>query len=471
MDRRHFLLHSGASPLLVPLLAPQGAGEPQQTERSPKVDSAENPPAPRKRIGAIGTGGRWQALAAGLMHFGDLVALCDVDSIHLENARQIVLKNQANAPELYRDYTALLAREDLDVVVIATPDHWHAKMSIEAMRAGKDVYCEKPLTLSIEEGNAIIRVVEQTGRTLQVGTQQRSQYDLRFLTAVALCRDGRLGKITKVTVGLPGAPHCDSLPELPPPPHLDWDRWLGPAPWAPYRCAPDSAPADSAESVNSATRPATRGHYHFRWWYESSGGNMTNWGAHHVDIAHWGLGKSDTSPLRITPRHVSHPVPLDGQGNPTDPSRYNTATEFLVECEFADGVLLEISSSAPQGVQFMGDQGELFVSRSEFRGTAVDALADKPLDAELLRKTAKGTLPHGPHAHLRDFFAAAAARRQGISDVYSHHRAMTTCHLANLALRLGRELRFDPESQQIIGDPEALAMQRRTPRDPYSFDA
>lgn len=415
---------------------------------------------PRRRIGSIGTGGRWGSVGRSAMEFGDLVAVCDVDSKHLANASQAVEKHQGRKPRTFENYKDLLACDDIEVVTIVTPDHWHTKMAIEAMRAGKHVYCEKPLTLTIDEGNQIIRVLEETGRTFQVGTQQRTEFGERFLTATALCRDGRLGAIHKVICGIGGAPESESIPVVAPPKELNWDLWLGPAPEAEYRYA-----------SRATGRPATRGHYEFRWWYESSGGKMTDWGAHHVDIAQWALGKSDTSPIVFTPLSVTHPVPLDDRGNPTDPSRYNTATEFQVSCGFADDTELEISSTAPNGIRFIGEKGELFVSRKELRGTAVDDLKDRPLPDELLDSLCKGHRPRGPHAHMRNFFEAIDHGKQPISDVYSHHRAITTCHLANIAIRLGQTVHWDPEMQSVIDNPQAKAMQSRLARKGFEIDA
>lgn len=414
----------------------------------------------RHRVGSIGTGGRWSSVGRAAMEFGDVVALCDVDSRHLETAAKAVEKHQGHRPLLFENYEELLACDDIEVVTIVTPDHWHSKIAIEAMRAGKHVYCEKPLTLTIEEGNQIIRVLEETGRIFQVGTQQRTEFEGRFLTAVAICQDKRLGTIRKVVCGIGGAPESEPIPVVNPPKELNWELWLGPAPFAEFRYA-----------QRPKGRPATRAHYEFRWWYETSGGKMTDWGAHHVDIAQWALGKSDTSPIFVNPVSARHPVPLDDQGNANDPSRYNTATEFLVSCKFADDTELEISSSAPNGILFLGDEGELFVSRKELRGDAVNALKEHPLSEELLMRLCKGRhRPLGPHPHMRNFFTSIEHGEQPISDVYSHHRAMTTCHLANIAMRLGRSVRWDPEAQQILDDPQAASMQMRRPREGFEVD-
>ena len=341
----------------------------------------------RHRVGSIGTGGRWQAVGKNAAEFADLVAVCDVDSNHLQKAIATVKKIQGTEPTAYADYQELLKRDDIDVVVIVTPDHWHSKIAIEALHAGKDVYCEKPLTLTIEEGNRIIEAVEQTGRVFQVGTQQRSEFNQRFLTAVAICRAGRLGKLQKTTCVIGGAPTSESLPAVDPPVELDWDRWLGPAPLTEFRSLDIGKP-----------HPITRAHNDFRWWYEYSGGKMTDWGAHHIDIAQWAFGFGDTGPIRITPKQVTHPVELDSDGMPTDPSRFNTATEFTVECEYKGGEILEIASGGRNGLLIEGDEGRIFVSRNDLSGAPVEALATNPLPSDLIETIYKGKKPSGGNA-------------------------------------------------------------------------
>lgn len=420
--------------------------------------AAEESGAQRKRIGSIGTGSRWQAVGRNAMEFGDIVAVCDVDSRHIDNANKIVKAKQGTEPKSYKRYEELLDRDDIDVVTIVTPDHWHTKIAIEAMRAGKDVYCEKPLTLTIDEGKQIIETLEQTGRVFQVGTQQRSEFNLRFLTAVALCHEGRLGAIRKITCVIGGAPTSDEIPVVEVPGELDWERWLGPAPLAEYRW----------KAVDKG-RPPTRCHYEFRWWYEYSGGKMTDWGAHHIDIAQWAMQKTDTGPIRVTPQSVTHPVKLDTSGNPTDPSRYNVASEFVVECEFPGNAILEIASKGRNGLLIEGDKGRIFVSRGTLEGKPVEDLKSSPLPEDALQIVYKGKRPGGGNAHMRNFFECIETREQPISDVYSHHRAMTTCHLANIAMRLNREIRWNPETQMIVDDPQAQTMQSRVARSGYEI--
>ena len=388
-SRRGFLRVAASSALLAPLgaAASKSAGA-----------AAFRAPNDRPRLALIGAGGQGSGDARRASRFGDFLAVCDVDKNHVEAAKadQRIGKGKA---ETYGDYRKVLDRDDIDAVVIGTPDHWHTKICVEAMKAGKDVYCEKPLTLTIDEGKILCRVTEETKRVLQVGTQQRSDHNKVFMLAVALVRAGRIGKIKKVTAAIGSAPSGGPFAKETPPPELNWDMWLGQAPKVDYikeRC-----------------------HYEFRWWYEYSGGKLTDWGAHHVDVAHWGLGLDDTE----------------------------------------------------NGVRFEGEHGRIFVTRDriDLDGGAVPALYRDPIPESLLKE-----LRHGKPMddHFENFFACCNDRGKPVSDVWSHHRAMTTCHLANIAIRLGgRKLNWDPEKEQIIGDEEANSFLSRPQRAGYEIKA
>lgn len=411
----------------------------------------------RLRVGCIGTGSRWDGVGPNAMEFGDCIAVCDVDGRHRAKAQRKVLELQQREVEAYEDYRPLLDRSDIDVVTIVTPDHWHTKIAIDAMRAGKDVYCEKPLTLTIDEGKQIAKVLRETGRVFQVGTQQRSEMGQLFLQAIAIIRDGRIGDVTRATCAIGGAPTCGPIPIAEVPKELNWDLWLGQAPKVDYR-----------EGNGN-----TRCHYEFRWWYEYSGGKMTDWGAHHVDIAQWGMGLDETGPLSVEGQG-EHPVPFS-EGLPTLDDRYNTASKFEIHCRFAGDKEIVIRDSAPDlgfdnGILFEGTKGRLFVNRGRLTGKAVDELAERPLPEDAIRKAYKGKTPVGGNAHMRNFFECIETREQPISDVFTHHRAMTTCHLANIAIRLGRPLKWNPETEQIEGDEAAAAWQRREQRAGFEID-
>ncbi len=360
---------------------------------------------------------------------------------------------------MFEDYRKLLDRKDIDVVTIVTPDHWHSKIAIEAMKAGKDVYCEKPLTLTIEEGKQIRKVLDETGRVFQVGTQQRSEMELRFLHAVAMVREGRIGELQKVTVAIGGAPSSGPIDVAEIPKGLNWDMWLGQAPLADYRFK-----KTDGKYGNS------RCHYEFRWWYEYSGGKMTDWGAHHVDIAAWAFNLENTGPVKVEPVMAVHPVKLE-KGMPTDPSQYNTATKFHVTATFENGAVLHIRDEAKDlgfdnGLMLEGSEGRIFVNRGKLTGAAVEALEKNPIKEETLKTLYKGKTPGD---HMRNFFECIVDRTQPISDVHTHHRAMTVCHLANIAIRLDRTLQWDPVKEQIVGDAEAAMWQAREQRKGYEI--
>ncbi len=416
-------------------------------------------PNERPRMAVIGCGVRWDkrvfvpdgryGVGKEFPAFADIVRVCDVDSQRLERATKIVQDWQGSAPKPNVDYTSVLDDPTVDVVHISTPDHWHAKIAIEAMRAGKDVYCEKPMTLTIAEGQLISEVCRQTGRVFQVGTQQRSSS--RFLTAIALIRAGRLGRIQKVQCAIGGAPESPELPAIAAPATLDWNRWLGPAPETEFRFQ------DNAPNIIGSW---SRAHYEFRWWYEYSGGKLTDWGAHHVDIATWGMNKTETGPVSIDPVMVKHPVEFrDGQ--PMVSNRYNTATEFLIRATYADEVELTIRHDTDNGILFEGTTGRIFVNRGRLSGKPVEDLKQRPLPEGALEEVYRN---QPLTSHVENFFRAVQSRQQPISDVFSHHRALTTCHLAGISARLGRPLQWDPESEQITNDPQAQSFVAREKR-------
>ncbi|MCH8048370.1 MAG: Gfo/Idh/MocA family oxidoreductase, partial [Planctomycetes bacterium] len=247
----------------------------------------------RPRVAVVGCGSRWDqratiangpyGLGKSFPKFADIVAVCDVDANRVGRAKALVKGWLKHEPDGTGDYRKIIDRDDVDIVHVVTPDHWHAKVAIEAMLSGKDVYCEKPMTLTIEEGRQMCAVAKKTGRIVQVGTQQRSMKQM--ITAVALIRAGRLGKLTKVQVAIGGGPTSPKLPVAKPPKHFDWNRWVGPAQMTDYHYK---------AGARNEVKAWSRTHYEFRWWYEYSGGKLTDWGAHHIDIATWGMDKTDT---------------------------------------------------------------------------------------------------------------------------------------------------------------------------------
>lgn len=420
----------------------------------------------RPRVGAIGTGSRWCQKATGIdrpygsapdfSKFGDYVAVCDADSFRRQLAPRFAKEWSGKDATAHADYRAILDDDKIDIVHISTPDHWHAKIAIEAMLAGKDVYCEKPMTLTIDEGRRMCEVCKKTGRIVQIGTQQRS--GKQFIQAVALINAGRLGEIKKATCSVGGGPTSPELPVAKAPATLDWDLWQGPVPEADFRYLAGD---------NGETKSWSRAHYEFRWWYEYSGGKLTDWGAHHVDIATWGLGKTATGPVSVEPLMVKHPVEFK-DGYPVDPSRYNTATQFLLQAKFADGVEIEIRHDRDNGIVFEGTEGRIFVNRGRLTGKPVEDLKTNPLPSGALEEAYKNR----PLVdHFRNFFEGVAERKEPISDVFSHHRALSTCHLAGIAARLNRKIEWDPAGEQVVGDAQAQALVSRDYRKGFEIEA
>jgi len=454
--RREFLQRSAAAGALIstPYV---------WTSRSARAEDLNGKPT----IAAIGVGGsrgrysRGGTDARNAAKFGQMIAVCDVDDRHTAEFN----KKFGGKLKTYRDYRVLFEKEKPDIAVIGTPDHWHVPIAIAALRAGCDVYCEKPLTLTIQECFQIRRVVEETGKVFQVGTQQRSEMGLRFLKAIAMAQSGRLGKNVKAYLAIGGAPEGGPFPPQTTPDDLDWELWLGPAPKKDF---------------------LTERRRMFRWWFEYSGGKMTDWGAHHIDIAQWAIGCDHTGPVKVSGTGAFTPiVPANYKwapflnGKATLPNGYNTATHFSIDLEFPNGSSITVTDHYKRddgrtdfgnGILLEGDDGRIFVNRGKLEGEPVQALtkSDKQeLDA-LITKLYKNKKPGN---HMRNFFECVKDRQQPVSDVVTHVRTMTSCHLCNIALMLGRDLQWDPKKEQFRGDDQATALMTRVRRQGYALDA
>lgn len=333
------------------------------------------------------------------------------------------------------DFRELIGRQDIDAVEVCTPDHWHAIPVLMAARAKKDIYCQKPLSLTIAEGRAMADAVKKHKVVFQTGSQQRS--DPNFRKAAELVRNGRIGKLHTVRCGLPGGrpdfgkTGDHKMPE-PVPEGFDYEMWLGPAPEAPY------APA--------------RCHVNFRWIYDYSGGQVTDWGGHHPDCAQWGMGTERTGPVEI--RNAKAEFPPD--------PLWNTATEYYFEAIYADGVKLIISSKEKGGVTWEGTEGWVWANRGQ-----IDANPKSLLDSVI-----------GPNEihlyesndHFRNFIDCVISRKETVAPAEVAHRSITICHLGNIAMRLGRDsLKWDPEEEKIRGDAEASRMLKREYRAPWKL--
>ncbi len=431
ISRRDFVRAAAATAALPIILPPAATG-----------DEKKAGPGERITLGFIGMGTQNRGHLRSFLGQKDVqvLAVCDVDTTRRDSAKQMVEERYAQDTKsgtykgcgAYNDFRELLARADIDAVVIATPDHWHAIPVLEACRAGKDIYCEKPLTLTIHEAKTLIDAVRKTNRVFQTGSQQRSSREFRV--ACELVRSGRIGKLegVYVNVGGPSKP-CD-LPEEKPEPGLDWDRWLGPAPSRPY---------------NSVLSP--RGvHRHFPNWRnyrEYSGGMMTDWGAHHFDIAQWGLGMDESGPVEIIP--------------PDDPK-----AEKGLRYRYANGVTVTHADQyAPgkrvRGVAFVGSDGKVFVDRGYLASDPADIIKQPLGDKDV-------HLPQSP-GHQRDWLNCIRSRQRPLCDVEIGARSVTVCHLGNLAYWNHRKLRWDPKEWRFLDDAEANTWLDRPRRDPWQL--
>ena len=401
----------------------------------------------RPQIGCIGTGSMGTGDARDHARFGDIVAVCDVDNRHAERCRNDDKAGKGLA-DVYRDYRRVLDRPDIDVVSIVTPDHWHVKIAIEALQAGKHVFCQKPLSLTLEE-NRLARAAAEKYPHLQffIGTQQRSDRE-RFLRAVNMVHKGLLGPIKKVTVGINGSPTGGPFPIADIPRELNWEMWLGQAPEVPYR--------------------ERRCHYEFRWWYEYSGGKFTDWGAHHVDIAQWALQEDQKGkgPIKIDGTDAQHPVPFEN-GYPTVDDCYNTSQDFAITCTFPSGTEMIVTSRGDNGILFEGEKGRVFVNRERITGKPIEDEWDKDqyTKADVIALY-KGKPFEG---HKENFYRCIREGGLPVSDVYSHVMAMSTCHLSAIAARLGRMINWDPATETILGDDQAAAFIARAARSGYEI--
>lgn len=422
-------------------------------------------------IGYIGTGIRFHtSLARGGMQYGPGIAIADVDMIQLGRATQVAFdvhrkKERPISVECHEDYRHVLDNKDVDVVIIGSPDHWHTKQAIDAMRAGKDVYCEKPVTLTIREGLQLEQVMQETNRVFQVGTQQRTEYGQQFAKAAAIVRSNRLGKLKQVTAAIGGSRTCDPLPEVIAPSHLNWDLWQGQAPQQKYRA--ESKVVD----VNGwgAGHPFSRTHRYYRWFYEYSGGKLTDWGAHHLDIALLAMNKlsEDIGPIDIEVEKAVHPVEFDAKGMPTVDDRFNCATEFKVKLTFADGDILYVCNSAQKelgfgnGIMFEGEKGRILVNRGKLVGRPVEDLKQNPLDKDWYFQLFGQSVPK---SHFDNFFNCVRDRETPISDLKSHNLMLNICHAINIAMRLNRNLKYDPAARNFGSDVDANNLVSREQR-------
>lgn len=424
----------------------------------------KNAPSNKINIGQIGCG----RIALGhdmpdTMKYDEarLMAVCDVDSIRTEKAKTFtdkfyqekMGKAKYNDTKAYGDYRELLANKDIDAVMISTPDHWHSQPALEAALAGKDIYLQKPTSLTVKEGQQLRDAVQQKGVILQVGTQQRAMP--QFRVAAELVRNGRIGKIHTVKIGLPGDPAGPEAPEMPVPSNLNFDMWLGSTPEVPYTEIGVHPQADYS-------RP---GWLRIR---KYGAGMITGWGQHHYDSAAWGMDTELTGPISV---EALAEFPKSGL--------WNVHGDFLVKQEYANGISVYTSGGYTNGVQYIGDDGWIFVSRGAYQASASD-----PVDQE---KSAKALNASDPkildsviaenEIHLEkiddqhgNWLDCIKSRKQPISPIEKGHKACVVCLISDIAMQVDRKLEWNPETEMFVNDDEANAMLHRQQRKPYGTD-
>ena len=388
-------------------------------------------PSNRVVVGVIGTGGMGMGDIRGFLNKEEvqLVAVCDVDTDHRNQARDIVNEKYGNRDcATYNDFRDVIGRSDIDAVLLAVPDQWHAITAIMAARAGKDIHAQKPLAYNIAEGRAIVDAVNRYGVVWQTGSQQRSERRFRF--ACELVRNGRIGDVHTVRVGLPkrSSIRDNGTQPAPVPAGFDYDMWLGPAPWAPYN--------------------PSRCHWNFRWISDYSGGQITDWAGHHCDIAQWGMDTEHTSPVEI-----------EGTGIFPRDSLFDTVEDYRFTCKYAEGFTMIVTGASTLGVRFEGSEGWVFVNRGK-----IDAQPKYLLNSVI-----------GPDEiqlyksddHKQDFLDCVRTRSRTVAPVEVAHRSIMIGHLGVIALKLGRKVHWDPRKERFINDPEADRLLSRPMRSPW----
>ncbi|MCX5671936.1 MAG: Gfo/Idh/MocA family oxidoreductase [Planctomycetota bacterium] len=402
------------------------------------VFGADGKVAPSNRItmGCIGVGGQGGGNQDAFLGESDcqVLAVADVDKNNAANGKKRTDDRYRNQDCVaYRDFRELLARDDIDTISLGTPDHWHAIPVIMAARAGKDVYGEKPFSHDLREGRAMVTALSQYGRVWQTGSWQRSGGNFRF--ASELVRNGRIGKVHTVEVGLPTGGAGGSEQFTDPPPEMDYDFWVGPSPWAPYS--------------------KDRTHWNWRWQLDYGGGQMMDWIGHHGDIAQWGLGTDYTGPVEVEPVNSEWPK----EGLWTAPMSY----KFI--CTFANGVKMIVANDrqVPKGMgaRWIGDKGWVWVDRGGFDADPKSILKDtiRPDEINLYRSP----------GHHRNFLDCVKSRRLTITPAEVAHRSASIGHLGQIAMQVGRKFRWNPDTEEILGDPTAAGMLGRAKREPWNI--
>ena len=430
MNRRTFLQSASAAavgPALFSSCATMGAHQGKRT-----------PPSERVTMGAIGLGWQGPGNLEQFIKLDDvqIIGLCDIDQNHLDRMKGIVDRTYGNQDcATYKHFEDLLARTDIDCLMIALPDHWHAIPAIQAANAGFDIYGEKPISHTLVEGRAMVNAVEKNNRIWQTGSWQRSQ--AHFHRACELVRNGRIGKVTHVEVGLGDgySDYADTEGKFQysvPPAELDYDRWLGPAPFAPY-CP-------------------MRIHKNWRWVLDYGGGRIMDWAGHHVDIAHWGLGFDHTGPVTV-----------EGTGEIPNVGVWDTPADYDCTCTYADGTVLQVNSKFPMGTKWYGEKGWLWVTRGDTLEAENPAVLDEVIGDDEIKL-------YRSENHFRNFIDCVKSREQTITPAEVAHRSASVGHLCNVAIFTGRKIQWDPDTETIKDDEVATKMLSPSYRAPWTLE-
>jgi predicted dehydrogenase len=389
-------------------------------------------------VALVGCGGRGTGVGEAAAYYGEMVAVCDVDDNQLAKAKVNWPKAKA-----FKDFRKVMEEKNVDVVVCGTVDHWHTLVSLAAMRAGKDVYCEKPLTLTIDEGKHLVREEKKSKRILQTGTQQRS--DPRFRLACEIARNKIIGELKEIDVYLPAGQRLGPFEKKPVPNGMDWDMWQGQTPYVDY--------------------VEERAHRLFRYWWEYSGGTMTDWGAHHNDIALWATGFERSGPISAEGRALIDMIP----------GGFNAASEYELEYVYPNGIRHRCRSTTANawngavvdpnrqqhGLRLTGTNGWVWVTRGDIQASDPDILnTPLPSSAERLYKSDN---------HMTNFVESVRSRKKAICDAEIGHRSATMCHLGVTAVRMGRKIEWNPEKERFVNDREAAATISRPMRKPWDY--
>ncbi|OGV70505.1 MAG: hypothetical protein A2283_08715 [Lentisphaerae bacterium RIFOXYA12_FULL_48_11] len=424
ISRRQWLKSAVTSAVSVPVLI------------SASAIGGETRPVPSNRLtmAVIGIGSMGLRNLQAFLTESDcqVTAVCDVDAARRQEAVNIVNQhyNDRGCAQ-YNDFREVIARKDIDLLCLSLPDHWHSIPAIMGLAAGKDIYGEKPLAYSVVEGRAMVNAVQRYGRVWQTGSWQRSVPHFQF--ACELVRKGYIGRLKYAEVGIGFGPTTASQPLMPVPVGLDYEMWLGPAPWAPYT--------------------EQRCHFNFRWISDYGGGQVTDWGAHHIDIAQWGMDTEYTGPVEV-----------EGVGKFPAEGLWDTAITYRFECRYANGSRMIVASEDvfDNGVRFVGDKGWIHVDRNQIDAEPKSLLRER-LNNGMVRNL------KDRQSHRRNFLDCVKNRATPISNIEVAQRSITVGHLGNIAMQLGRKIRWDAETESVVGDISGQQMLSRSMRDPWKI--